>query len=329
MRFKKFDLNLLVALDALLAERSVAKAATRLNLSPSATSDALARLRDSFGDPLLVQVGRRMEPTARAEALQATVRELLVQLDHTISAESAFDPAASDRSFRIYASDYTQLVLGPPLMARLAAVRCSAVLDFLPQVAQPHRDLERGEADLLVLPRQLMSPDHPHEALYEESFVCVLWQDSALARGTLTRQRYLDAGHVVMRPAATGRDSSYEDWFVKQAGVQRRVAATSYGFATTAALLVGTDLVSTMHASLARLMARMLPLALRPCPLDMPPMTQAMQWHRARSQDTGIAWLRRMLLEAAAQAAGPASNHPASSPAATPTAMPRSRSRRT
>lgn len=295
MRFKKFDLNLLVALDALLAERSVAKAALRLNLSPSATSDALARLRESFGDPLLVQVGRKMEPTVRAEALQATVRELLVQLDHTISATPGFDPAASDRRFRIYASDYTQLVLGPRLMPRLAAARSRVVLDFLPQVAQPHRDLERGEADLLVLPRQLISPDHPHEPLYEEPFVCVVWRDSALARGTLTRARYLEAGHVVMRPGAADRDASYEDWFVKRTGVQRRVAATSYGFATVAGLLVGTDLVATMHASLARLMASSLPLALRPCPLDVPPMTQTLQWHRARGQDSGIAWLRSML----------------------------------
>ena len=295
MRFKKFDLNLLVALDALLAERSVARAAARLNLSPSATSDALARLREHFGDPLLLQVGRRMEPTARADALRDAVRDLLVQLDHTISAEPAFDPARSERTFRIYVSDYTQMVLGPHLVARAAAARCSAAFDFLPQVAQPQRDLERGEADVLILPQNLMSPDHPHEPLYEEGFVCVAWQGGALARGTLTRERYLDAGHVVMRPQSTGPASSYEDWFVRRLGVERRVAATSYGFATVAALLVGTDHVATMHASLARLLATTWPLVVRPCPVEIPPMTQAMQWHRARAQDSGLEWLRGVL----------------------------------
>jgi len=304
MRFKKFDLNLLVALDALLAECSVARAAARLNLSPSATSDALARLRDYFGDELLVQVGRRMEPTARAERLRDAVRDLLVQMDHTISVQPAFDPARSDRTFRIYASDYTQMVVGPQLMAMAAAAGCSATFDFLPQVAEPQRDLERGEADLLILPRNLMSPDHPHQPLYDEDFVCVVAAEGPLARGELTRERYLAAGHVVMRPHATGPASSHEDWFVRRLGVSRRVVATSYGFATVAALITGTPHVATMHHSLAQRMARTWPLKVRPCPLDIPPMTQAMQWHRARTQDPGLDWLRGLMAAAAAQALG-------------------------
>lgn len=303
MRFKKFDLNLLVALDALLTERSVSRAAARLNLSPSATSDALARLRDYFGDELLVQVGRRMEPTARAEGLHDEVRELLVRLDHTISAEPAFDPARSDRTFRIYVSDYTQMVLGPQLMRLAAAAGCSAVFDFLPQVAEPQRDLERGDADLLVLPETLMSPAHPHQRLYDEAFACVVCAQGPLARGTLTRARYLQAGHVVMRPQSTGPSSSYEDWFVRRLGLQRRVVATSYGFASVAALVVGTPFIATMHRRLARLAARTWPLQVKPCPIAIPAMTQAMQWHRARTQDPGLQWLRQVMTGAAAATA--------------------------
>ena len=187
MRFNKFDLNLLVALDALLTERSVSRAAARINLSPSATSDALARLRAFFGDELLVQVGRRMEPTPRAEGLQHAVRDMLVRLDSTITTQPTFDPSRSDRAFRIYASDYTQMVLAPHVMRLAAAERCSATFDFLPQVAQPQRDLERGDADLLVLPHNLMSADHPIETLYEEAFVCVVWAGSGLAKGATGR----------------------------------------------------------------------------------------------------------------------------------------------
>lgn len=299
MRFKKFDLNLLVALDALLAERSVSRAAQRLNLSPSATSDALARLRDYFSDDLLVQVGRRMEPTARAEGLKDAVRDLLVQMDHTISAQPAFDPARSDRVFRIYASDYTQLVFGPRLMSLVAAACCSATFDFMPQVAEPQRDLERGEADLLILPRDLMSPDHPHLPLFDEDFVCVVAADGPLARDVLTREQYLAAGHVVMRPHATGPSSSHEDWFVRRMGVPRRVVATTYGFATVAGLVAGTPYVATMHRSLAHLIAGTWPLKVVPCPIDIPPMTQAMQWHRARTQDPGLDWLRQIMIAAA------------------------------
>lgn len=292
MRFKKFDLNLLVALDALLTERSVTKAAAKLHLSPSATSDALARLRDYFGDELLVQIGRRMEPTPRAEGLHHAVRDMLVRLDSTITTQPSFDPSRSDRRFRIYVSDYTQMVLGPHLMAQMAAARCTATFDFLPQVANPQRDLERGEADLLVLPENLMSTEHPHEVLYQENFVCVLWQQSRLARSALTRERYLAAGHVVMRPTASAADSSYEDWFVKRLGVQRRVVASSYGFATVPALVVGTEYVATVHARLAAQLNPTWQLIVRRCPLPIEPMEQAMQWHSYRTQDPGLDWLR-------------------------------------
>jgi DNA-binding transcriptional LysR family regulator len=301
MRLKKFDLNLLVALDALLSERSVSRAAARLNLSPSATSDALGRLRTYFDDPLLVQVVKRMEPTARADQLKSAVHELLVQVDHTISAQPVFDPSTSDRQFRIYASDYTQFVLGHRLMSAAAAERCTAGFDFLPQVAEPQRDLERGDADLLILPSSLMSALHPQEPLYDETFVCAVWADSALARGTLTLERYMAAGHVLMRPQGAPRETSYEAWFMRQSGLQRRVAATSYGFATAAGLLVGTELIATMHASLARLLSQVWPLALRPCPVDVPVMTQSMQWHRARTLDPGLAWLRGLAHAAALQ----------------------------
>ncbi len=311
MRFNRLDLNLLVALDALLTERSVTRAAARLSLSPSATSDALARLRDYFGDELLVPVGRRMEPTPRAEALQQPVRDVLVRVDSTIATQPHFDPARSDRVFRVFASDYTQMVIGSQVMALAAAQGATVRLDFMPQIAGPHRSLERGEADLLVLPTPLLSPDHPSEVLYRERFVCVLWKDGALARGALTRERYTAAGHVVMHPQ-DATSNSYEDWFVARLGVERRIVASSYGFATVPGLLVGTDLVATMHERLARLFLSVWPLAVKPCPLDIPPMEQAIQWHQHRSQDQGIAWLRGLFTQAAAVLPPPRRAAPAS-----------------
>ncbi|MBQ0960897.1 LysR family transcriptional regulator [Ideonella sp. 4Y11] len=299
MRFNRLDLNLLVALDALLTERSVTRAAVRLNLSPSATSDALARLREYFDDELLVQVGRKMEPTPRAEALQQPVRDVLVRVDSTIATQPDFDPARSERVFRVFASDYTQMVIGPQVMALAAGQGARVRIDFLPQIAQPHRSLERGEADLLVLPQALLSAEHPSEVLYQERFVCAVWQDGALARGALTRERYLAAGHVVMHPQDAA-SASYEDWFITRLGVARRIVASSYGFATVPGLLVGTDHVATMHERLARLFLSVWPLVVRPCPIEIPPMQQAVQWHKYRRQDQGIAWLRGLFTQAAA-----------------------------
>ena len=294
MRFNKLDLNLLVALDVLLKERSISRAAEALHLSQSATSNALARLRDYFEDELLVQVGRKMEATPRAEALQDAVRDVLLRVDSTIAMQPQFDPAASDRAFRIFVSDYTQLVLGPHLLSLAAQQRFGGRFEFLPQVITPQRDLERGEADLLIIPKDFISPDHPSEVLFEEDFVCVVWRDGALARGELDFDRYAAAGHVTMRPAGAS-NLSFESWFLQRYGLTRRVAAATYSFVPMPALVVGTDHVATVHRRLANLLAPSLPVLLRDLPVPMGHMQQAVQWHRYRTQDPGLVWLRGLL----------------------------------
>ena len=300
MRFNRLDLNLLVALDALLTDRSITKASERLNLSPSATSNALARLREYFDDELLVQVGRRMEPTPRAESLQEAVRDVLVRVDSTIAIQPEFDPSTSDRVFRIFVSDYTQMVFVPHVLALASEERCSARFELLPQVSNPQRSLERGEADLLIIPRGFLSPDHPEEVLYTEDFVCVVWRDSALARGELTFDRYLAAGHVLMQPP-DGIGDSFEAWFVKRYGVTRRVAVTSYGFSALPAMVVGTELIATVHTRLARALQPAWPIELRPSPLPITAMEQGLQWHKYRAQDPGLVWLRGLLRRAVAR----------------------------
>lgn len=298
MRFNKLDLNLLVALDVLLKERSVTRAAETLNLSPSAMSNSLARLREYFDDELLVQIGRKMELTPRAENLQETVRDLLLRIDSTLAAPPAFEPHASDRMFRIFASDYTQMVLAPAMMTLAARQRSTVRFEFAPQVTEPHRYLERGEADLLIIPTGFMSPDHPREVLYREGFVCMVWRDSPLARGELSFDRYVAAEHVVMQPGS-GRSDAFEGWFLKRYGITRRVAVLTYSFVTLPALLVGTDRVATVHERIARRLVGAWPLEIRPTPMKIDPMEQAMQWHKFRTNDPGLSWLRGLMVEAA------------------------------
>lgn len=297
MRFNKLDLNLLVALDVLLKERSVTRTAEVLNLSASAVSNALAKLRDYFEDELLVQIGRKMEATPRALSLQDAVRDVLLRIDSTIAAPPAFDPKTSDRSFRIFSSDYTQLVLGPALMSLAAKQKAGVRFDFAPQVNQPHRYLERGEADLLIIPTGFMSPDHPRDALYRENFVCMVWRDGALAGGRLDFESYVAAEHVVMQPAGS-RDDAFEGWFLKRFGITRRIAAQTYSFITLLALLVGTDHVATVHERVARRLVNAWPLEIHPTPMAFDPMEQAMQWHKFRTNDPGLVWLRGLVTEA-------------------------------
>ncbi|MEK8046879.1 LysR family transcriptional regulator [Ideonella margarita] len=298
MRFNKLDLNLLVALDVLLKERSVTRSADVLNMSPSAMSNALGRLRDYFEDELLVQIGRKMELTPRAEGLQDAVRDVLLRIDSNVAAPPVFDPRTSDRTFRIFASDYTQWVLGPALMTLAARQKAAVRFEFSPQVDQPHRYLERGEADLLIIPTGFMSPDHPTEVLYRENFVCMVWRDGALAGGKLNFERYVAAEHAVMQPAG-GRGDAFEGWFLKRYGVTRRIAAMTYSFVTLPALLVGTDRVATVHERVARQVAGVWPLEIVPTPVDIHPMEQAMQWHQFRANDPGLTWLRGLVVAAA------------------------------
>jgi LysR family nod box-dependent transcriptional activator len=297
MRFNKLDLNLLVALDAMLEGQSISRAAERLHMSQSAMSNALARLREYFDDELLVQVGRKMELTPRAEVLRDAVHDVLLRVDTTIAAQPEFVASESDREFRIFVSDYTMATLMPHVLARVQKQSATVRFCLLPQVQDPSRALERGEADLLVMPRDYCTADHPTEELFKERFVCAMWSGSTIAQGELTFDRYAESGHVVMQPPGTSTPS-FEAWFVQRYGLNRRVEVTTYSFVSTLLLLVGTERIATVHERLARQATVRLPLVVREAPLVVPEMIQTMQWHRYRTKDPGLAWLRRTLLEA-------------------------------
>lgn len=291
MRFNKLDLNLLVALDALLTEVSISRAAERLHMSQSAMSNALARLREYFDDELLVQVGRRMEPTPQAEVLKDAVHDVLLRIDSSITARPKFIPAQSERAFRIFVSDFTLATLMPYVLARAHVQGSKIRFEFLAQDHDPARALERSEVDMLVMPRDYCTADHPTEDLFRERFQCVLWKDSKLSDGPLTLDRYANAGHVVMQPSS-GKAPSLEAWFIQRHGMSRRAEVASFSFASTPALVVGTERIATVHSRLARQATRNLPLVIREVPLAMPEMQQVMQWHRYRTRDPGIEWLR-------------------------------------
>lgn len=296
MRFNKLDLNLLVALDAMFTLRSVSRAAEQLHMSQSALSSSLGRLREYFGDELLVQVGRQMELTPRAEVLREAVRDVLVRVNTTITAMPHFDATQSDREFRIFVSDFSMAVLMPHVLA-LAQEQSSTVrFHLLPQTRQPQRTLEHGDADMLVIPQDYCSQEHPIEPLFDEKFCCVVWDQSRHARDGLTAEQYAAAGHVVMQPP--GMDRSFEFTLVQGTGVARRVEVTSFSFLAAPYLVVGTERIATVHQRLARTVSGGPPIVILPLPLPMKQMTQAMQWHKYRTQDPGLLWLRALMHQA-------------------------------
>ncbi|SEB15947.1 LysR family transcriptional regulator [Variovorax sp. YR216] len=299
MRFNKLDLNLLVALDAMLNDLSISRAAERLHISQSAMSNALSRLRDYFDDELLVQVGRKMELTPRAEVLRDPVRDVLVRVDTSIATQPEFVPSESDREFRIFISDFTLSTLMPHVLARVHAKAPRVRLALRPQVEEPARPLERGEVDLLVMPLDYCSPNHPTELLFVESFSCVVWNRGRYAHAPLTFDHYAAAGHVSVQPAST-HPTSFEGWVVERYGLDRRDEVVTYSFASAPGLVVGTDRIATVHSRLARMAARSLPVTLHEPPLAFPEMRQSMQWHKYRSNDPGLTWLRGIFLASVA-----------------------------
>jgi LysR family nod box-dependent transcriptional activator len=186
MHLGGLDLNLLVVLDALLTEKNVTRAGEWVCLSQSATSAALARLRQFFGDELLVPAGNRMMLTAQAMEMQDQVRDIILRADAITTNKAVFAPATATRHFRLMMSDYPATVLMPPALARIRTAAPGLTFQILPLPRTPSEHLDRGEVDLLVMPQQWTSARHPSEDLFEDHYVCVVWAGSKLTSRRFT-----------------------------------------------------------------------------------------------------------------------------------------------
>ena len=290
MRFQRLDLNLLVALDALLDEKSVSAAAERICLSQSATSSALGRLREYFGDDLLVQKGRKMVLTTRGSELIEPVRDVLHQIRTTIAQVPEFDPLESERSIRIMASDYTMSVLLTKALQQLAVeaprmtFRISAMADNLAQ------SLERGDIDLIVTLDFAINADHPSEPLFEDSYVVIGWDQNPHLTDNIDGEAYFKMGHV-MTKIGNGRRTAFEEWFLRSQSLKRRIEVVAPSFLSGPPLVVGTNRIATVHGRLARLASQYLPLKVMPVPFDIPPVRQSVQWHRGNDNDPCLSWI--------------------------------------
>lgn len=300
MRFQRLDLNLLVALDALLAERSVSLAAERICLSQSATSSALGRLREYFGDELLVVRGRQMVLTARAEGLLDPVRAVLEQIRSTIAVAPPFDPATTDRTITIMASDYSTEVLLAPALRQMAEVAPGLRIEIQPMNDTLIESLERGQADLLLTIDYAISADHPRRILFEDDYVVIGWAGNPEMDEEMTRERYFALGHVAAR-FGKARVPAFEDWFMRRQSQQRRVEVVAPSFLSIAGLIIGSNRIATVHRRLAQQITDYLPLVVRELPMAIPPIREAVQWHISNNNDPAIRWVVEQLTVAAAE----------------------------
>ncbi|WP_263142122.1 LysR family transcriptional regulator [Pseudomonas sp. RIT-PI-AD] len=292
---RRIDLNLLLTLHALLAEKHVTRAALRLHKSQPAVSHALAQLRDVFGDPLLIRRGAGMALTPRAQELSQPLEAALGQLDALLQ-ERAFDPRQTLRRFRLAMSDYAAHLLLPALVARLRdqapgidlAVCQASRESMLAQLADGEIDLALG-----VFPNT--PSDIVRETLFEEHFVCVADQGSLPECGKLSLDQWLARPHVLV---ATRPDTDNEiDAVLASRGLRRRVALVLPHWRASTEVLAGTDLILTVASRTLEPVARNQGLAGFMPPVELPGFAFQQAWHTRRNADSAHRWFRSMVMD--------------------------------
>lgn len=294
MRLNKLDLNQLVVLDAVLAERSVKRAAGRLFLSAPAASCALARLRDYFKDELLVQIGKTMVLTPKAEAMQKPVRDVLLQIQAITTMDPAFDPMTSTRKITIEASDYVMNVFLAEVLRQAWHEAPQMQFDLRLIGTHSHSDLDNGEVDMLIGPDFFSSPGHPSEPLFQDTWSCLAWVGNTGVQNKLSLDEYLSLGHVIIEWGA-GRLTTSDERVAAKHDYVRRKEVMAPNFTVVPQLLLGTNRIATVQTRLAKLLALSYPLRLVPCPLPMPPLAETLQWHKYQEHDPAISWFRGLL----------------------------------
>lgn len=298
MRYQRIDLNLLVALDALLAERNVTRAAERMHITQSAMSGVLARLREYFDDPLLVPVGRTMRLTPRAETLIQPVRDIIARVDSTLGVRPDFDPATAQRHFTIIASDYVSHVLLADVLRRIAHEAPGLSFDIRPSGNTMLQDLDQGRVDLLVTPAHVAAPDHPQAVLFEDTYQVIACHQHPELQDGITLEQYQALGHVVYQNER-GMNPWFEQWYANAHGDTRRIEVVTHSFALLPRFIVGTRRIATVQSRLAMQFEQATPVRLLSPPMETPRLTEVLQWHRYRVDDPGVQWVRDRIIAAA------------------------------
>lgn len=292
------DLNLLVTLDVLLAEGSVANAARRLRLSPSAMSRALGRLRRTIGDPLLVRAGRSLVPTPRALALRDRVAGLVDEAKAMLGPAEGVDIARTERTFALRTSDGFVETFGPSLMDRLGREAPGIRLRFMPKPDKESTGLRDGTVELetgVVGPAT--GPEVRVSALFRDRFIGAVRQGHPLGQGTITSSRFAGGRHVAV--SRRGVDGGPVDDALAHLGLKRSVVVTAGGFSAALALARASDLIASVpERHTAGLRAGMLSF---PLPVPSPEVTISLLWHPRLDADPVHRWLRGCIREICAE----------------------------
>lgn len=286
------DLNLLVAFDALIAERSVTRAADRVSLTQSGMSRALSRLREAFDDPLFVRTRREMVPTPRAEDLAGPIRETLQAFEALLNSTKGFDPATSDRSFKLASDDYASSLMVPRFAERIFGASSSLSFEVVSLFPAMFDQLDDGALDLVLLPEPpAHRPSLRVQRLLQESFTAVVRAGHpGLRDGAMSLAAYANHPHVLISPG--GKLDAPVDATLKDHGFTRRVALRMSNFQAAAQVVEHSDMIMTLPSRLVDLVEDRSDVVRVDVPLEIEGFGLYQVWHSRLDRDPGHRWLR-------------------------------------
>jgi DNA-binding transcriptional LysR family regulator len=297
MDIRAVDLNLLKAFNALMSERAVTRAASRIGLSQPAMSHALSRLRDLFADDLFVRTATHMEPTTRAREIAPLVAGAIEQIETALNLGSGFDPATSAGLFTAGMAEYAEVALVGWLVRRFAQEAPNARLRLTP--ASGHEALEqldRGEIDVAVAYLQHVPPHIDSVVLLRDRFVLMARRGHPVADEAMSVEAYAALSHILVSPR--GATSGAVDRVLAEMALTRRISLMVATYLALPATLADSDLVATVPERTARRLGATAELQIMKLPLDLS-ATVSMAWHRRAASEPAQTWFRSLLAEAA------------------------------
>lgn len=299
---RRFDLNLLVGLHALLYFRNVTRAAEHVGLSQPAMSRELRQLRHLFGDELLVRVGREYRLTTLARELIEPLGQVIASIEGAVARRPSFDPAVETRSFTIGMTDYGLLLLLHPLVQRLSKEAPHMTLHHHPTEADPADMLNSGRVDLVLEPREYLAPGFPSQVLLEDRWMCAVWAGHPEVGDSLTLELFERLPRLAFGVGTSGPTSTAELHY-QRLGIGGRIMTTVNSFALLPFLLRGTHLVALVQERLARRLEDATEIRLLEPPVPIPPLVVTMFWSAVNDADPAHTWLRTALAGVARQCA--------------------------
>lgn len=294
MRISRLDLNLLVVFDVIYAERNLTRASEILHITQPAVSNALGRLRKTFGDPLFVRTSEGMIPTPLARNIVERVRNALELMESCINQEAVFEPESSNKTLLCSFSELAEALLLPGLLARVreAAPKMALRSYYVPRNEMP-MELAAGTLDIAVDVTFVNDSNLHHTPLLDEEYVCAVRKDHPVIRRKPTMKQYLSLGHVHVSSRRKGVGTV--DQSLKTLGHRRVIAARVRDYTAAPLIVAKTDLACT----LPRVLAKQAGLRMYPLPFETPPVRMHLYWHKSADGDAANVWLRGLLCDVA------------------------------